>query len=92
MKKVIAFRDERKWGAAHKPKDLAISISLEANELLEIFQWRSDEEALEDREHLKEELADVLIYCFTLANELGMNPKEIMEEKIIKNGMKYPVK
>lgn len=86
------FRDERNWRKYHNPKDLAISISIEAAELLEDFQWISSEKALkENQENIREEIADVLIYSLMLCSDLGLDIKEIVEEKIIKNGRKYPV-
>ncbi|GLB62086.1 hypothetical protein NCCP133_42150 [Cytobacillus sp. NCCP-133] len=76
----------------HNPKDLAISISIEAAELLEDFQWISSEEALiENKENIREEIAGVLIYSLLLCSDLGLDVKEIVEEKIVKNGKKYPV-
>lgn len=91
MAKIRRFNADRDWDQFHNPKDLAISISLEANELLEIFQWKSAEEASQDREHIAEELADVLIYCFQMADRLGMDVEDIMNQKIAKNAKKYPV-
>ena len=86
------FRDERNWRQYHNEKDLAISISLEANELLEIFQWRSSEEAKADSlEHLKEEIADVLIYTLMMADNLDLDVSEIIREKLVKNGVKEPI-
>ena len=89
--KINAFREERDWRQFHNEKDLAISISLEANELLEIYQWRDSGVANLDREHLKEELADVLIYSYMMADNLGFDINQIIEEKIVKNAIKYPV-
>ncbi|WP_084667358.1 nucleotide pyrophosphohydrolase [Bacillus proteolyticus] len=90
--KVIQFRDERNWKQFHNPKDLAISISLEASELLENFQWKSNEEALnKNMDNIKDELADVLIYSMLLANDLGFDVEEIVKNKIEKNNSKYPV-
>ncbi|MEC1433246.1 nucleotide pyrophosphohydrolase [Bacillus spizizenii] len=87
------FRDARNWRQYHNPKDLAISISIEAAELLEDFQWKSNEEALKaNEENLREEIADVLIYSLMLCSDLNMDVKEIIEEKVMKNGRKYPVK
>lgn len=86
------FRDERNWAQFHNPKDLAISISLEASELLEIFQWSGvDLERSGRLDDMCDELADVLIYCTLLADRLGVNPGQIMHEKIQKNAEKYPV-
>lgn len=91
MDKINHFRDERDWRQFHDEKDLAISISLEANELLELFQWRTSTEAKEEPERLKEELADVLIYSYMMADNLGFDIDQIIEEKLQKNAIKYPV-
>ncbi|MBT2690974.1 nucleotide pyrophosphohydrolase [Bacillus sp. ISL-47] len=92
IQSINEFRDERNWRKYHNPKDLAISISIEAAELLEDFQWISSEEALiENKENIREEIADVLIYSLMLCSDLGLDVKKIVEEKILKNGMKYPV-
>jgi len=80
MEKINQFRDDRNWRQFHNEKDLAISISLEASELLELFQWKQPEEVTTTQfERIKEELADVLIYSY------------IIEEKLEKNNQKYPV-
>lgn len=92
MDKINAFRDARNWRPFHNEKDLAISISLEANELLELFQWKSAEEAVATYQtELKEEIADVLIYTYMLVDNLGFDIDEIIAEKIVKNGIKYPL-
>ncbi|WHY63278.1 nucleotide pyrophosphohydrolase [Cytobacillus firmus] len=91
MERINKFRDERNWRQFHNEKDLAISISLEANELLELFQWKTPEESKENIERLKEELADVLIYSYMMADNLGFDIDEIITEKLIKNAKKYPV-
>ncbi|XQY90629.1 nucleotide pyrophosphohydrolase [Metabacillus sp. HB246100] len=91
MQRINQFRDERNWRQFHNEKDLAISISLEANELLELFQWKTPEESKENPERLKEELADVLIYSYMMADNLGFNIDEIITEKLIKNSRKYPI-
>ncbi|RXW94732.1 nucleotide pyrophosphohydrolase [Enterococcus faecium] len=94
MEKVNQFRDERNWRQFHNEKDLAISISisLEASELLELFQWKTPEEVKETQlERIKEELADVLIYSYMMADNLQLDLDEIIEEKLIKNNLKYPV-
>ncbi|EHQ89158.1 nucleotide pyrophosphohydrolase [Desulfosporosinus youngiae] len=91
MRRINQFRDERNWRQFHNEKDLAISISLEANELLELFQWKTPEEAKENPERLKEELADVLIYSYMMADNLGFDIDEIITEKLIKNTRKYPI-
>lgn len=91
MDKINQFRDERNWRQFHNEKDLALSISLEASELLEIYQWKTAEEGNQEIEHIKEELADVLIYCHMLADNLDLDIDQIIEEKLIKNNLKYPV-
>ena len=92
IQRVLKFRDDRNWRQFHTPKDLAISMSLEAAELLELFQWSGgDLECLKNREKLKEELADVLSYCILMADVCGFDLDEIMNEKVTKNEAKYPV-
>ncbi len=86
------FRDDRNWSQFHNPKDLAISVCLEAAELLEIFQWSADDLVCEDKlPKIKEELADVLSYCLLLADRCGLDPDEIIREKVKRNSEKYPV-
>lgn len=90
--KVLSFRDERDWKKFHNPKDLAISISIEAAELLEVFQWSaSDVYSDSKREQILEELADIFIYCIDLADCIGADIPEIIESKITKNSDKYPI-
>jgi NTP pyrophosphatase (non-canonical NTP hydrolase) len=90
--KVLAFRDARGWGKYHCEKDLAISISLEASELLENFQWRTSEEAIaESRQNIKEEMADILIYLVQLADKMEIDLEEEVLRKLVKNAIKYPV-
>ncbi|OYQ67671.1 MULTISPECIES: nucleotide pyrophosphohydrolase [Aerococcus] len=91
MEKVNAFRDARNWRQFHNEKDLALSISLEASELLEIFQWKTAEEGKQNIDAIKDELADVLIYSYMLADNLDLDIDEIIERKLIKNNEKYPV-
>jgi NTP pyrophosphatase (non-canonical NTP hydrolase) len=83
------FRDERDWAQFHNPKDLAIALSIESTELLELFLWKSHEEV--DVAKLKEELADVFAYAFLLADKYGFNIDEIVREKLKKNAERYPV-
>ncbi|MCK9302145.1 MAG: nucleotide pyrophosphohydrolase [Sphaerochaetaceae bacterium] len=86
------FVRERDWEQFHTPKDLAISISLEAAELLEKFQWSGgDTEVERNREGMKEELADIFMYCFMMADAIGADPKVIIREKLVANRKKYPV-
>lgn len=88
----ISFVEERNWGQFHNPKDLAISLSLEAAELLELFQWNTNEEALEkNRDKMKDELADVIVYAIDFAKVLGFDLNEIILEKMAKNRLKYPI-
>lgn len=95
--RVEQFTQSRQWGKAHSPKNLAMSIAIEAAELMEIFQWVESEEAwdyVKDEvifEHLGEEMADVMIYCLSLANQLDIDVSHIIEDKIVKNGQKYPL-
>jgi NTP pyrophosphatase (non-canonical NTP hydrolase) len=92
MEKINKFRDDRNWRQFHNEKDLAISISLEASELLELFQWKKSEDVVEKKpEQLKEELADVLIYSYMMADNLHLDVDEIIESKLEKNIKKYPV-
>jgi NTP pyrophosphatase (non-canonical NTP hydrolase) len=90
--KVLKFRDDRDWKQFHNPKDLAISISLEAAELLEVFQWSGEDVMCGDKIHkVKEELADVVNYCILMADACGLNLDDIVSEKVYKNNEKYPV-
>lgn len=92
ISKVLQFRDDRNWKQFHNPKDLAISISLEAAELLENFQWSgADLDVPEKSEKIEDELADVLIYCTLMADAMGMNMNEIVSKKLEKNAKKYNV-
>ena len=92
IQRVLKFRDDRDWRQFHTPKDLAISMSLEAAELLEVFQWSgTDLECREKRDKVREELADVLSYCISLADVCGLDLDQILNEKITKNEAKYPV-
>lgn len=89
---VLKFRDDRNWRQFHNPKDLAISISLEAAELLEVFQWSgADLDCAEKRDKVREELADVVNYCILMADACGMDLDEIVREKVRRNAEKYPV-
>lgn len=90
--RILKFRDERNWKQFHNPKDLAISISLEAAELLEVFQWSADDVRCEDKiGKIREELADVLNYCVLMADTCGLDIDEIVREKLVLNEKKYPV-
>lgn len=89
INELTKFRDERDWNQFHNPKDLAIALSIEANELLEQYLWKKPEEA--NMEKVEKELADVFAYAFLLAEKLQLNVEEILLKKIQHNGEKYPV-
>ena len=92
IRRVIQFRDDREWRQFHTPKDLAISLSLEAAELLEIFQWSgADLECRDELRRIREELADVLSYCVLMADVCGLDLDEILNAKVDQNAAKYPV-
>ena len=97
QKAVSDFRDARDWRQFHSPKNLSMSIAIEAAELMEHFQWLTTAEAsnlaaqdAEARQAIVEELADVLIYCFSLADVLECDVGEIVLDKLAKNKVKYP--
>lgn len=93
--KIKKFRDERDWQQFHNHKDMALSLVLEAAEVLEHFQWKSPKEvdkygaACKDK--IADELADVAMYLFELTDNLGINLSDAIEQKLIKNAKKYPV-
>jgi NTP pyrophosphatase (non-canonical NTP hydrolase) len=86
---LLKFRNERDWEQFHNPKDLALAINVEAGELLELFLWKNADEANKDK--VKEELADIFAYAFLLAEKYHLDVKDIVLEKIKRNGEKYPV-
>ena len=86
--RIRKFSEDRDWDQFHSPANLAKSISIEANELLECFQW---DDVNFDLEHVKEELADVLVYCRNMLDKLGLDEDEIVNAKMTKNEEKYPV-
>lgn len=91
IEKIVEFRDSRNWKQFHNPKDLAISLNLEAGELLENFQWKtSDESVIANIQNIKDEIADVMIYALLLCNELNIIPEQAILDKIKKNEVKYP--
>ena len=87
QEKIEKFNKERDWGQFHSPENLAKSICIEAGELLECFQWNNAYNLNE----VKEELADVLNYCIQMANKLGVDPKQIVLDKMKKTAKKYPI-
>lgn len=95
MQQLLAFRQERDWEQFHHPKDIAISLSIEAAELLEWFQWRQPEEiktmlASDKREHLEDEVADVAVYLSYLCHDLDIDLNAAVSRKMQKNAAKYP--
>ncbi|MEM2598905.1 MAG: nucleotide pyrophosphohydrolase [Thermoproteota archaeon] len=94
--RVREFVSNRGWEKYHNPKDLAEAVCIEAAELLEVFQWSTVEEASSWRndaskmESIRDELADVLIYCLSMANTLGIDLSEAVLKKLEKNEEKYP--
>ena len=88
MERIKKFRDDRDWKQFHTPSNLAKAISIESGELLEEFLWDNDNFNLQN---VKEELADVMIYCIHMANTLDVNIEDIINMKMDKNEMKYPV-
>jgi len=95
-KAVDAFVDARDWHPFHNAKDLAVSIAIEAAELLEEFQWQDAAQVAETsadpaaRERVRQELADVLIYCMSLSNALGIDISDAIRDKLVLSGRKYP--
>lgn len=87
MKEIKQFNEERDWDQFHSPENLAKSISIEAGELLECFQWNNNY----DKEEVCEELADVFTYCIQMAMKLDVDPEEIILKKLEKTKKKYPV-
>jgi NTP pyrophosphatase (non-canonical NTP hydrolase) len=84
---VLEFRNERDWEKFHTPDNLAKSLSIESSELLECFQWSSEY----DKQEASEELADILIYAILMAESMGVDINQIIKDKLVKNGKKYPV-
>lgn len=92
IKALTDFRNERNWEQFHNPKDLALALSIEAAELNELYLWKNyDQIGKVDQKKVQEELADVFAYAFMLAEKYGFDVKEIVLDKIKKNGEKYPV-
>lgn len=96
IKKIKKFRDERDWMQFHNHKDMAISLVIEATEVLEHFQWKPLEDiekyVKENKEEVGEELADVAMYLFELADNVGIDLIDAVEKKLEKNSRKYPIK
>src|SRR3989344_3143009 len=96
QKKATAFRDARDWKQFHNPKDMALSLVLEATELMEHFQWKNgkemDEYVRSHKGEIADELADVLFWIATMSNDLKIDLPKAFEKKMEKNAKKYPVK
>ena len=88
LERIREFSSDRDWGRFHSPANLAKSISIEAGELLECFQWDEDRYELEA---VKDEVADVIVYCIDLVDRLGLDLDEVINRKMAKNEVKYPV-
>ena len=89
---VAEFVSERDWDQFHAPRSLAMAISVEAAELLDLFKWSADSSGVEElMPALRDEIADVMIYCLSLCNQLDLEASEIVEAKLAKNIKKYPV-
>ena len=92
LDKILKFQKERDWKQFHSPKNLAISLSLEASEILELFQWTKNNDLPQDKKKkLEEEIADVYYYLLLLAHESGIDIKKAFENKMALNEKKYPV-
>lgn len=93
--KLLEFRRDRDWEQFHNPKDMALSLTLEAAEVLEHFQWKNGKVLKEyvnsHKDHLGEELADVFGWILLMSHDLGIDINDAMEKKIIQNAIKYPV-
>ena len=89
---LLQFRDERNWAQFHTLRNLIVSLNLEAAELLELTQWKSEEEMLDiSGEALRDECADVLLYLLLIADKAGINLEEAARNKLKKNAKKYPI-
>lgn len=89
---LLQFRDERNWAQFHTLRNLIVSLNLEAAELLELTQWKSEEEMLDiSGEALRDECADVLLYLLLIADKAGINLEEAARNKLKKNAAKYPI-
>ncbi|MBR06878.1 MAG: nucleotide pyrophosphohydrolase [Rickettsiales bacterium] len=89
IEELIRFRNDRDWEQFHNPKDLALALTVEAGELLELFLWKQPEDA--DKNKVKEELADIFAYGLLIAEKYDFDIREIILDKIKKNGEKYPI-
>ncbi len=97
QRQLADFANERDWNQFHNPKNLAMALSVEASELVEIFQWLTSSQAKSimessESEHVKEEMADIMIYLIRMADKLNVDLEKAVGDKIVKNGKKYPSK
>lgn len=94
-KKIIEFRKKRDWKQFHNPKDTAISLALEANEYLELFQWKNgkdlDKHIQKNKKIFEDELADVMYWILLISHDMGIDIKKACDKKLIKTRKKYPV-
>ena len=96
QKQLSYFTNERDWDQFHNPKNLSMALSVEASELVEIFQWLTPEQAevimnTDEGEHVQEEMADIMIYLIRMADKLNVDLESAVTDKIVKNGKRYPV-
>lgn len=95
IEKIKKFRDDRDWMQFHDPKNMAVSITIEAAELLEHFQWKTKDEVREyvkvNKEEVSDEIADIAMYLFELSDNLGIDLMQAMDKKLKKNETKYPI-
>lgn len=95
-KSIISFRNRRKWKQFHNPKDVSLSLVLEATEVMEHFQWKSDEDIKDyvkkNKQEISEELADVFYWVLLLSNDLNIDIEKALDRKMEINNQKYPVK
>lgn len=93
--RVVKFRDDRDWKQFHNPKDLSMSLILEAAELLEHFQWKNDIEmakhVADNKISIAEEMADVFYWLLLMSNDMGIDLTEAVKDKLDKNALKYPI-
>lgn len=93
---IVKFRDDRDWKQFHNPKDTALSLVLEAAELMEHFQWKNEKEITDyiksNKENIGKELADILYWTLLISHDLNINIVEIFKKKMVENNKKYPVR
>ncbi len=95
LTKLLKFREDRDWKQFHTPKNISMGLAIEASELMEEFLWKTDDEVARkverDPEAIKDEIADIATYLMLLSNDLNVNIFDAIEDKMEKNGKKYPV-